>query len=59
VKRVFFFSEYNQQDAMFLNLFISIRRSTCFRRFFHPSSGAQKTEHTASGICQNITTTCC
>jgi len=35
------FSEYNQQDATFLNLFISIRGSTCFRRFFRPSSGAQ------------------
>ena len=35
------FSEYNQQDAAFLNLFISVRRSTCFRRFFRPSSGAQ------------------
>ena len=35
------FSEYNQQDAKFLNLFISVRRSTCFRRVFRPSSGAQ------------------
>jgi len=35
-------SEYNQQDATFHNLFISVRRSTCFRRFFRPSSGAQK-----------------
>jgi len=35
------FSEYNRQDAMFLNVFISVRRSTCFRRFFRPSSGAQ------------------
>jgi hypothetical protein len=26
--------------------------STCFRRFFRPSPGAQKTVHTASGICQ-------
>ena len=26
------FAEYNQQDATFLNLFISVRRSTCFRR---------------------------
>jgi len=32
-------SEYNQQDASFLNLFISVRRSTCFRRFHRPSSG--------------------
>ena len=36
------FSEYNQRDATFLNLFISIRRSTCFRWFSRPSSGAQK-----------------
>ena len=36
-----FFAEHNQQDATFLNLFISVRRSTCFRRVFRPSSGAQ------------------
>jgi hypothetical protein len=35
------FSEYNQQDANFLNLLISVTRSTCFRRFFRPPSGAQ------------------
>ena len=35
------FAEYNQQDATFHNLFISVRRSTCFRWFFRPSSGAQ------------------
>jgi len=34
------FSEYNQQDATFLNVFISVRCSKCFRRFFRPSSGA-------------------
>jgi len=28
------FSEYNQQDATFHDLFISVRRCTCFRRFF-------------------------
>jgi len=39
------FSEYNQQDANFLKLFISVRRSTCFRRVFGPSSGAQKCTH--------------
>ena len=38
------FAEYNQQDATFLNLFISVRRSTCFRRGF-PSSGAQNCAH--------------
>jgi len=32
------FAEYNQQDATFHNLFISVRRCTCFRRGFRPSS---------------------
>jgi len=32
---VHLFAQYNQQqDAMFHNLFISVRRSTCYRRFF-------------------------
>ena len=35
------FAEYNQQDAKFHNFFISVRRSTCFRRVFRPPSGAQ------------------
>ena len=35
------FAEYSQQDAAFHNLFISVGRSTCFRRVFRPSSGAQ------------------
>ena len=35
------FAAYNQQDATFHNLFISVRRSTCFRPFFRPPSGAQ------------------
>ena len=35
------FAEYNQQDATFHNVFISLRRSTCFRRVFLPSSGAE------------------
>jgi len=37
----------NQQDATFLSLFISVRRSTCFRRGFRPSSGAQNCTHSA------------
>ena len=32
---------YSQQDATFHNLFVSYKRSTCFRRFLRPSSGAQ------------------
>ena len=35
------FAQCNQQNATFLNLFISVKCSTCFRRFFCPSSGAQ------------------
>jgi len=35
------FADYNQQAATFHNLFISVRRSTCFRWVFRPSSGAQ------------------
>ena len=35
------FAEYNQQDATFHNLFISVRRCTFSRWFFLPSSGAQ------------------
>jgi len=34
-------AEYNQQDATFHNLFISIRSSTYFRGFFRQSPGAQ------------------
>jgi len=34
-------AEYNQQDATFHNLFISVRRSACFRRLSRLSSGAQ------------------
>jgi hypothetical protein len=37
-KRIF---KYNQQDATLHNLFISVKCSTHFRRFLHPSSGAQ------------------
>ena len=35
------FSEYNQKDATFLNLFTSVKRSTCFGRVFRPSTRAQ------------------
>jgi len=52
------FSGYNHQDANFLNLFISVRRSTCFRRVFSPSSGAQNCTYSVRH-CQSITATCC
>jgi hypothetical protein len=47
------FPNCNQQDATSLNLFVSTKRSTCFRRFLRPSSGAQIV-HTVSGICQTL-----
>ena len=34
------FSEYNQQDAAFINLFIPIRRSNIIQKDFRPSSVA-------------------
>ena len=34
--------KYNQPDATLHNLFVSVKCSTCFRRFLRPSSGAQK-----------------
>ena len=33
--------------------------STCFRWYHHPSSGAQTTISTVSGICHTFTATCC
>jgi ribosomal protein S27E len=49
VEKKISFPKCSQQDATFLNSFISIKCSTCFRRFLRPSSGAQIV-HTASGI---------
>ena len=40
------FPEYNQQDAKFHNLFISVRRSTCCRRVFSVHHKALKTANT-------------
>jgi len=52
------FAAYNQQNATFHNLFISVRRSTCFRSFFFSVRHHElKTAHTASGICQTKTAT--
>jgi hypothetical protein len=44
-----------QQDATLHSLFISVNCSTCFGWYFHPSSGAQATVSTASGICHTVT----
>jgi len=50
---------YIQQDAMLHSLFISGNCSTCFGWYPHPSSGAQTTVPTASGICHTVTAICC
>ena len=42
------FAKYNQQYATFHNLFISVRRSTCFGLFFHSSPGAQNCTYSVS-----------
>jgi hypothetical protein len=49
---------YIQQDATLHSLFISRNCSTCLEWYLHPSSGAQTTVSTASGICQTVTAIC-
>ena len=49
---------YIQQDATLHSLFISGNCSTCFGCYFHPSSGADTTVPTASGICHTVAATC-
>ena len=44
------FAQYNQWDETFHNFFISVRRCTCFRRFFYPSSGAQNCAYSVRPI---------
>jgi len=39
----------------FKQFILSGNCSTCFGRYLHPSSGAQTTVSTASGICQIVT----
>ena len=43
---------------LFLKLFILVKRSTCFRRSFRPSSGAQNCVY-SNGICQTAAANCC
>jgi hypothetical protein len=42
----------------FLDLFISINRSTCFRRYLRPSSGTQNCTYSVR-YCQTNTAACC
>jgi hypothetical protein len=48
---------YIQQDATLHSLFISGNCSTCFGWYLHPSSGAQTSVSTASGISHTVTAT--
>jgi len=47
-----------QQDAAICSLFISVNCSTYFGWYLHPSSGAQVTVSTVSGINETVTATC-
>jgi len=49
---------YIKQDATLHSLFISENCSTCFEWYLHPSSGAQTTVSTASGICHTVIAIC-
>jgi len=47
-----------QQDATICSLFISVKCSTGFRWYLHPSSGAHITVSRVSGINETVTATC-
>ena len=49
---------YVQQRCNVTQFILSGNCSTCFGWYHHPSSGAQTTVSTASGICQTVTATC-
>jgi len=49
---------YIQEDATLYSLFISGNCCTCLGWYLHPSSGAQTTVSTASGICHTVTAIC-
>jgi len=46
----YIFSEYNEQMQHFSNLSISVRHSTCFRRFCRRSSWAQNCTYSVRPI---------
>ena len=50
--------EYIQQDVNVTQFILSGNCSTCFGWYHHPSSGAQTTVSTASGICHTLIDTC-
>ena len=45
IKRLIRSQSITNKMQRFIMFFISVRRSTCFRRFFRPSSRAQKRKH--------------
>jgi len=47
-----------QQDATVYSLCISVKCSTCFGLYFHPSSGTHNTVSAVSGINETVTATC-
>jgi hypothetical protein len=50
---------YIQQDSTLHSLRdLSANCSTCFGWYHHPTSGAQSTVSTTSGICHTVTATC-
>ena len=53
-----YISIYIQQDATSHSLFIFGNCSTCFGWYHQPSSGAQTTVSTASGICHTVNAIC-
>jgi len=50
--------QYISNKMQSYSLFISGNCSTCFGWYFHPSSGANTTVSTASGICHTVTVIC-
>ena len=61
IQRVFYkyiIFKYNQQDATLHELFISVKCSTCFRRFLRQSSEAQKLYMQHRVLCQTFSATC-
>jgi len=49
----FNYFKYNQQDAALYNILYYCQYSTCFGRFFRPSSGAQKL-YTRHRVCAQL-----
>jgi len=44
----------SQQDAHVTEIILSDNCSTCFWRYYHPSSGAQTTATTTTGNCYTV-----